>query len=91
MTEHEARERWINELLRHEDVCVDNGAGQETGMCDEDDCKANIHDSRGPVIDAVNRYAAILALNLLEKHGDNALAIARLSVEFNELTSTDRG
>jgi hypothetical protein len=84
MTEHEARERWINELLRHEKVC--RSAGMHFSS-DDGTSWGDVHDSRSRVYDAEQRYRAICVYEWCLLHGDRATLRAKLSIDINEATA----
>jgi hypothetical protein len=83
MTEHEARELWMEALLRHERFIEDGGR-----------TLGDIHEARNRYIAAETVYRAVSLLQLLKMHDrDKAIRIAERSVAFNlaQLTSTHGG
>jgi hypothetical protein len=80
MTEHDAREHFIQALIRHEEFCRDGGHTW-----------GNIHDSRSRVLQAERRYHAISIAAEIERYGPRLAEVVRLSIGINELTQSSGG
>jgi hypothetical protein len=91
MTEHEAREHFIQSLIRHENTIMALTRLHDMSGIDGRSILGQIHDSRGVVIQAENRYYAIRVNADIELYGTRLAEVVRVSVGINELTQHDGG